>query len=56
MILDADCTPEAVGDLVDALLADEPTRAAMSAKIRGFARPDAAAGLADLVRRVARPR
>ena len=56
MILDADCTPEAVGDRVDALFADEPTRAAMSARIRSFARPDAAAALAELVRRVARPR
>jgi len=55
-ILDADCTPEALGDLVDTLLADEPARGAMSARIRGFARPDAASALADLVRRVARPR
>jgi UDP-N-acetylglucosamine--N-acetylmuramyl-(pentapeptide) pyrophosphoryl-undecaprenol N-acetylglucosamine transferase len=53
LLLDADCTPGSVGELVDDLLPDESRLGAMSASIHEFARPQAAASLADLVREVA---
>jgi UDP-N-acetylglucosamine--N-acetylmuramyl-(pentapeptide) pyrophosphoryl-undecaprenol N-acetylglucosamine transferase len=54
LLLDADCTAESVGELVDDLLFDEPRLQRMSASIHEFARPRAAEALADLVRGVAR--
>jgi UDP-N-acetylglucosamine--N-acetylmuramyl-(pentapeptide) pyrophosphoryl-undecaprenol N-acetylglucosamine transferase len=54
LLLDADCTPESVGELVDDLLFDESRLERMSASIHEFARPRAAEALADLVRGVAR--
>ncbi|HEX9316210.1 MAG TPA: glycosyltransferase, partial [Actinomycetota bacterium] len=53
LLLDADCTPESVGELVDDLLFDETRLERMSVSIHEFARPRAAEALADLVRRVA---
>jgi UDP-N-acetylglucosamine--N-acetylmuramyl-(pentapeptide) pyrophosphoryl-undecaprenol N-acetylglucosamine transferase len=53
LLLDADCTPGSVGELVDDLLWDEPRRGTMSASIHEFARPQAAESLADVVRAVA---
>jgi UDP-N-acetylglucosamine--N-acetylmuramyl-(pentapeptide) pyrophosphoryl-undecaprenol N-acetylglucosamine transferase len=53
LLLDADCTPASVGELVDDLLPDESRLGAMSASIHEFARPQAAESLADLVRAVA---
>ena len=53
LLLDADCTPGSVGELVDDLLFDESRLDAMSVSIHEFARPQAAEALADLVRRVA---
>jgi UDP-N-acetylglucosamine--N-acetylmuramyl-(pentapeptide) pyrophosphoryl-undecaprenol N-acetylglucosamine transferase len=55
LLLDADCTPGSVGELVDDLLWDESRLGAMSASIHEFARPQAAESLADVVRAVARP-
>ena len=54
LLLDADCTPGSVGELVDDLLWDEPRLGAMSASIHEFARPQAAESLADVVRAAAR--
>jgi UDP-N-acetylglucosamine--N-acetylmuramyl-(pentapeptide) pyrophosphoryl-undecaprenol N-acetylglucosamine transferase len=54
LLLDADCTPGSVGELVDDLLWDESRLGAMSASIHEFARPQAAESLADVVRAVAR--
>lgn len=54
LLLDADCTPQSVGELVDDLLFDDGRLATMSGAIRQFARPDAAEALADLVRSAAR--
>jgi UDP-N-acetylglucosamine--N-acetylmuramyl-(pentapeptide) pyrophosphoryl-undecaprenol N-acetylglucosamine transferase len=56
LLLDADCTPESVAELVDDLLPDESSLQAMSASIHEFARPRAAESLADLVREVAATR
>ena len=53
LLLDADCTPESVGELVDDLLFDESRLERMSISLHEFARPRAAEALADLVRRVA---
>jgi UDP-N-acetylglucosamine--N-acetylmuramyl-(pentapeptide) pyrophosphoryl-undecaprenol N-acetylglucosamine transferase len=53
LLLDADCTPESVGELVDDLLFDESHLERMSASVHEFARPQAAEALADLVRDVA---
>jgi UDP-N-acetylglucosamine--N-acetylmuramyl-(pentapeptide) pyrophosphoryl-undecaprenol N-acetylglucosamine transferase len=53
LLLDADCTPGSVGELVDDLLPDESRLGAMSASIHEFARPEAAESLAALVRAVA---
>jgi len=53
LLLDADCTPESVAELVDDLLSDASRLGAMSASIQKFARPQAAESLADLVRSVA---
>jgi UDP-N-acetylglucosamine--N-acetylmuramyl-(pentapeptide) pyrophosphoryl-undecaprenol N-acetylglucosamine transferase len=56
LLLDADCTPRSVGELVDELLSDASRLRAMSASIHEFARPRAAESLADLVRGVAASR
>ncbi|HEU5002808.1 MAG TPA: UDP-N-acetylglucosamine--N-acetylmuramyl-(pentapeptide) pyrophosphoryl-undecaprenol N-acetylglucosamine transferase [Actinomycetota bacterium] len=53
LVLDADCTRDRLAAEVDGLLDDPPTLAAMSAALRGFAKPDAARDLADLVLEVA---
>lgn len=56
LLQDEACTPQKVGDLVDELLVHDERRATMSRHLEGFARPDAAADLADLVRDVGRRR
>jgi UDP-N-acetylglucosamine--N-acetylmuramyl-(pentapeptide) pyrophosphoryl-undecaprenol N-acetylglucosamine transferase len=53
LLLDADCTPGSVGELVDDLLFDDARLREMSTSIQNFARPHAAESLADLVRKVA---
>ena len=54
MLLDAECTPQNLGNAVDALLYDDGRLAEMREAIGVFARPDAAEALADLVLEVAR--
>ena len=47
VIDERELTPERVSDQVGAILADDTRRRAMSAAMRGFARPDAAARIVD---------
>ena len=49
MLLDAECTPQSLGDAVDSLLFDDGRLAGMGEALGAFARPDAAGALADLV-------
>ncbi|HMC08605.1 MAG TPA: glycosyltransferase, partial [Actinomycetota bacterium] len=49
MLLDPDCTPQNLGNAVDALLFDDGRLAEMREALGAFARPDAAEALADLV-------
>jgi UDP-N-acetylglucosamine--N-acetylmuramyl-(pentapeptide) pyrophosphoryl-undecaprenol N-acetylglucosamine transferase len=53
VIKDADLTSEALRDRMLALLRDHPRLDAMAEKMRALARPDAAAAIAGVVRRVA---
>jgi UDP-N-acetylglucosamine--N-acetylmuramyl-(pentapeptide) pyrophosphoryl-undecaprenol N-acetylglucosamine transferase len=54
LVLDHDCTPERLVAAVADLMDDPGRRAAMSRALAAFARPEAAAAIADLVREVAR--
>jgi UDP-N-acetylglucosamine--N-acetylmuramyl-(pentapeptide) pyrophosphoryl-undecaprenol N-acetylglucosamine transferase len=47
VVPDAELTPERLREEIDALVADEPRRAAMAAASRRLARPDAARTIAD---------
>lgn len=53
-LLDSDCTPARLSELVEELLADPSRLDEMGAAARALARPDAAARLADLVEAHAR--
>jgi UDP-N-acetylglucosamine--N-acetylmuramyl-(pentapeptide) pyrophosphoryl-undecaprenol N-acetylglucosamine transferase len=53
VVPDAELTPERLREEIDALVADEPRRAAMAAASRRLARPDAARTIADEVLKAA---
>jgi UDP-N-acetylglucosamine--N-acetylmuramyl-(pentapeptide) pyrophosphoryl-undecaprenol N-acetylglucosamine transferase len=53
VILDSDLTTELLHERIMALLHDHPRLDSMAEKMRGLARPDAAAAIARVVRRVA---
>ena len=49
LVADADATPQRLGDELEAIIANQPRRAAMAAALRSLGRPHAAAAVVDLL-------